>query len=121
MEARKMKRMKRVSKKEPSLLRKLIEIHYEQAQRRKALRLLEKQSWSLDFLSAMLIKAGKSLGDGISLQITDKNGVKMQLTYDKAVENMNSNNVLSMNNDDIFNRLDDDAAVEDFIIRHNVR
>lgn len=112
--------MKRVNKKEPSLLRKLIEIHYEQAQRRKALRLLEKQSWSLDFLSAMLIKAGKSLGDGISLQITDKNGVKMQLTYDKASENINSN-VLNMSNDDIFNRLDDDAAVEDFIIRHNVR
>ena len=46
--------------KEPSLLRKLIEIHYEQAKRRKALRLLEKQSWSIDFLSMLLVKAGKS-------------------------------------------------------------
>lgn len=105
--------------KEPSLLRKLIEIHYEQAKRRKALRLLEKQSWSIDFLSMLLVKAGKSLGSGVQLEITDKNGVKLRLTYDKALK-ADANQQMSADTD-IFNKLDDSAAVEDFIMRHSVR
>lgn len=105
--------------KEPSLLRKIIDIHHEQALRRKALRTLEKQSWSFDFLSLLLVKAGQMLGDGVTLQITDKNGVKLQLTYDQAKANTDKN-VLNVA-DDIFSKLDDDAAVEDFILRHNVR
>ena len=105
--------------KEPTLLRKLIDIHYEQARRRKALRLLEKQSWSIDFLSMLLVKAGKSLGHGVQLEITDKNGVKLRLTYDQAAR-ADSNVQLSADTD-IFNRLDDSAAVEDFIMRHNTR
>lgn len=106
-------------KKEPSLLRKLIEIHYEQARRRKALRLLEKQSWSIDFLSMLLVKAGKSLGHGIQLEITDKNGVKLHLTYDQAAKA--SANSQFTDDSDIFNMLDDSMAVEDFIRRHNTR
>lgn len=105
--------------KEPSLLRKLIEIHYEQAKRRKALRLLEKQSWSIDFLSMLLVKAGKSLGHDIQLEITDKNGVKCSLTYSQAAR-ADSNRQVS-DDTDIFNKLDDSAAVEDFIMRHSVR
>lgn len=105
--------------KEPSLFRKLVEIHYEQAKRRKALRLLEKQSWSVDFLSMLLVKAGKSLGHDIQLEITDKNGVKCRLTYSQAAR-ADSNRQMS-DETDIFNKLDDSAAIEDFIMRHSVR
>ena len=114
-----MMKMRIKTKKEPTLLRKLIDIHHEQAMRHKAIRLLEKQSWSLDFLSLMLVKAGRVLGDGIDLEIIDKNGVHLKLTYNKAVENVQHSPVDM--SEDIFNKLDDDAAVEDFILRHNVR
>lgn len=105
--------------KEPSLLRKLIEIHYEQAKRRKALHLLEKQSWSVDFLSMLLVKAGKSLGHDIQLEITNKDNVKLRLTYNQAAR-ADSNRQMS-DDTDIFNKLDDSTAVEDFIMRHSVR
>ena len=103
--------------KEPSLFRKLVEIHYEQAQRRKALRTLEKQAWSLDFLSLMLVRASKLAGTGLSLEITDKNGVKLNLNYDKAA----ASDYNDYFDDNIFNKLDDDAAVNKFITQHNTR
>lgn len=110
--------MRKDKVKEPSLLRKIISIHYEQAQRRKALRILEKQSWSFDFLSMLLVKAGKSLGDGVQLDITNKDGTKLTLTYNQALRSDTS----GINpDDDIFNRLDDDAAVEEYIRRHSRR
>ena len=40
--------------KEPSLLRQIIAIHYEQTRRAKALRILKKQTWSIEFLSTLL-------------------------------------------------------------------
>ena len=105
--------------KEPSLLRKLIDIHYEQARRRRAIRILERQAWSFDFLSLLLVKAGKQLGNGVALEITDKNGVRMTLTYNRALQS-DANSALDPDGD-IFNRLDDGAAVDDFIRRHSVR
>ena len=56
---------------EPSLLRKIIEIHFEQARRRKAIRQLQKQSWSFDFLALLLVKASQVSGQNLSLSITD--------------------------------------------------
>lgn len=114
-----MRRRKEKKQKEPSLVRKLIDIHYEQAKRRKAVRIMEKQAWSFDFLSMLLVKAGRQLGDGVQLDITDKNGVKMTLSYSRAVQS-DANTALDTDND-IFNRLDDKAAVDDFIRRHSVR
>lgn len=104
------KRAKR--KKEPSVLRKMVDILWEDAKRRRALRLLERQSWGLDFLSAALARAGRGLGEGLVMVITDRNGVRMELRYEDARERAVE--------DSVFMRLDDDAFVERFI-RENAR
>ena len=82
--SKKNKTQKKKREKEPSLLSKIIDIYFEQARRRKALRLLQKQSWSFDFLALLLVKASKLQGRGLSLVITDRSGVSYTLTYDKA-------------------------------------
>lgn len=102
--------------KEPSLLRQIIAIHYEQAKRRKALRILEKQHWSVDFLSTLLLKSAKMLGTPLELTIVSPDDVKLVITAkdlktdDGRIDDM-----------DIFNHLDDNAAVNDFIARHSTR
>ena len=103
---------KQRKRKEPSILRKMVEALWEDAQRRKALRLLERQAWSLDFLSMALMKAGRHLNDGLVMVITDRNGVKMELRYEDVKDRADEDNV--------FMHLDDDSFVERFI-RENAR
>ena len=103
--------------KEPSLLVKLFRIYYEQAKRRRALRLLQKQSWSFDFLALLLVKASKVVNQGLSLTITDREGVKYTLTYDKAKQS----DAVARLDDSIFDHLDDDTAVTDYIMKNSVR
>lgn len=103
--------------KELSLLRQLIIIRHEQALRRKAIRIMEKQSWSMDFLSALLVRAGKTLGTGVQLTIENKDGQKVTLTYQKAEQSVN----LDAFDMDIFNQLDNDVAVAKFIREHSTR
>ena len=103
--------------KEPPLLRKIIEIHFEQVKRQRVIRQLQKQSWSFDFLALLLVKASKISGQNLSLTITDKNGVSYTITYDKAKE---ADSVRQLG-DTIFNHLDDDAAVADFIAKNSRR
>ena len=95
------------------MLRKMVEVLYEDVKRRKALRLLEKQAWSLDFLSMALLKAGRHLDEGLVMVITDRNGVKMELRYDDVKDRTEEDNV--------FMRLDDDSFVEKFIAANAVR
>lgn len=102
--------------KEPSLFRKIIEVYFERAKRRKALWLLQKQEWSFDFLALLLVKASKLAGKNLSLVVTDKSGTKYTLLYDMA-KNADSLNTLD---DSIFNHLDDDIAIDSFI-RNNSR
>lgn len=102
--------------KEPSLLYKIITIHFEQAKRRKALRLLEKQSWSVDFLSTLLLKAARMYGSPLELTIHSPNGAVMRITAkDLATDDGR------IDDTDIFNHLDDKKAVDDFIARHSTR
>lgn len=103
--------------KEPSLFRKLIDIYFEQARRRKALRTLQRQSWSFDFLALLLVKASKMAGHGLSLVVSDREGKSYTLTYDSA---RNADSLKSMD-DSIFDHLDDEAAVSSFISKHSVR
>lgn len=99
--------------KEPGLIRQLIAIHYEQAKRRKALRILNKQEWSVEFLEALIVHAAKDLKKNIVITIESPAGHKLEI---KSVEGINRYD----DNDDIFNHLDDQAAVERFI-RENSR
>lgn len=102
-------------KKEPGLLRQIIAIHHEQALRRKALRTLVKQEWSVDFLIALIRKAADIKKDKIELEIVNKEGVHLLIS---SVSPMNER---LDDSDDIFNHLDDDAAVARFIREHAAR
>lgn len=99
--------------KEPSLLRKVIEIHYEQARRRKALRILQKQSWSIDFLSTLLLKSARMLGSPLELTIVSPENIACKITAKDLTTDDGK-----IDDTDIFNHLDDQAAVNDFIYRH---
>lgn len=102
--------------KEPSLFRQIIAIHYEQARRRKALRLLEKQHWSVDFLSTLLLKSAKMLGTSLQLTIVSPDDVKLVITA-KDLKTDDGR----IDDSDIFNHLDDESAVNDFIAKHSTR
>ena len=113
-----MKKQKKIKKeREPSLLRKIILIHYEQNKRRKVVRQLQKQSWSFDFLALLLVKASKIANQNLSLTITNKDGTSYTLTYDKAKESP----AIDQLDDSIFNHLDDDAAIADYIAKNSRR
>ena len=99
---------------EPSLFRQIIAIQYEQAKRRKALRILNKQTWSVEFLEYLVQKAARTLNREVTFTVTSPAGHKLDI---KAVRNWTSK---LDDSDDIFNHLDDQAAVEAFI-RENSR
>lgn len=98
--------------KEPSLLRRIVEIHHEQATRRKALRILNKQQWSVEFLEYLVKNAAQQLNQDIVVEIESPSGHKLRILSAKASYH-------GLNNDnDIFNKLDDQTAVEQFISDH---
>lgn len=100
--------------KEPGLLRQIIAIHYEQAKRRKALRELAKAEWTWEFLESIVTHAADMQKKDIEIVIERKNGDKIIIS---SVKNRNTN----LKEDfDIFNHLDDQAAVDRFI-RENAR
>lgn len=110
---RKRKDIKRKVKK-PSLLRQLLVIHMEQAKRHKALRLLSQQVWSVEFLEYLVEHASKMNGREISLLIEDVDGRKLTI---RSTGNANSLEY----GDSIFNHLDDQRAVDEFIAQNSRR
>ena len=100
--------------KEPGLLRQIIAIHYEQAKRRRALRTLAKAEWTWEFLEAVVTHAADMQKKDIEIVIERRNGDRIIIS---SVKNRNTN----LKEDfDIFNHLDDQAAVDRFI-RENAR
>ena len=96
-------------RKESSLFRQIIAIHFEQAKRRKALRQLAKAEWTWEFLESVITHAADLKKKDIEIMIECKNGNKIFIS---SVKNRSSN----LKEDyDIFNHLDDDAAVQRFI------
>ena len=104
------------AQKQPSLFRQIIAIHYEQAKRRKALRLLERQHWSVDFLSTLLLKAAKMMNTSLELTIVSPDNVKLVITAKDLKTDDNR-----IDDTDIFNHLDDQAAINDFVTKHSTR
>lgn len=98
--------------KEPSLLRQIIEIHYEQAKRRKALRQLAKAEWTWEFLESVITHAADLQKKDIEIVIECRDDKKIRIS---SVKNRNT----GLREDyDIFNHLDDQAAVDRFIREH---
>lgn len=102
---------------EPSLFRQMVTIHFEQCRRRKAMRILMKQEWSIDFLTLLLVKGAKLSNQGMQLVITSPGGIRLTMTTTEAVKNGS----LYDDDNDIFNKLDDSAAVNAFIREHSRR
>lgn len=100
--------------KEPSLLQKLIDIHHEEAMAKRAMRLLSKQQWSVDFLCYLCGKAAKLSGSPVEITVTSPS--KQALTI-RSVDMAELNKM----DESILDKLDDAAAVEDFIKRHSTR
>ena len=103
-------------RKEPGVLGKVARALYEDAMRRRAIRILERQAWGLEFLSMALVKAGRHLGEGLALAIENRDGTRIVLTYDDALR---SESVKAMD-ESIFMHLDDELAIERFV-RENSR
>lgn len=98
--------------KEPSLLRQIVAIHYEQAKRRKALRILNKQKWSVEFLEYLVKNAAQQLNQDIIVELESPAGHKLRILSTQAsMHNLNTD-------DSIFNHLDDKSAIEQFIRDH---
>lgn len=103
--------------KEPSLLRKVVDIYWHRVKAARAERILFKQTWSIELLSRMLVTAAKLSGDyTMQLVITNKDGMAVTLTCDKAVHYGQGGDT-----ETILDKLDNDAAVAEFIKRNTRR
>lgn len=102
----------RVKNKQPSLLRQIVSIHFEQAKRRKALRILNKQEWSVEFLEYLVMHAAQQLNNNIVIEVESPEGRKMRIS------SVNLKTDTAALDSDILNKLDDQAAVEAFIQKH---
>lgn len=96
------------------LLRTIIEIHKEQALRHKALRLLAKQQWSVEFLSALVAEAARQLEKNVVITVENVDGHKIHISSTTDSGKLNYS-------DSIFDKLDDEAAIDSFIAKHSTR
>lgn len=101
--------------KEPGLIRQVIAVKYEQAKRRKALRILNKQEWSVEFMEYLCEHAAKVLNKDIVITVISPAGHKLE------IKSVAEHAMGLMADDDIFNKLDDDVAVAEFIREHSRR
>jgi hypothetical protein len=94
----------------PSFIKQAFTLAYERAQTRKALRLLAKQDWSVDFLTAMLIRASNQAGRPLEMSITGPSGSTIRMnTIDTTPSNQ------AYRDDSIFNHLDNELKIRQFI------
>lgn len=106
--------MKKTKTKTPSLLSKLIDIHHENALTKKALRTLSKQKWSVEFLCHLCAKAAQLTNSPVEITIVDKDKREIHIrSIDLQKENLYEESILD--------KLDDTAAVNDFIKKHATR
>jgi hypothetical protein len=74
----------------------------------RALRLMNKQTWSVEFLTALLYRASKTYNTQLEMEIVSKDGVKL-------VVRTTDTNKTQYKDDDILQHLDDEVKVSQFI------
>lgn len=90
------------------MIKEIIGIYWERAKMRKALRLLNKQTWSVEFLTKLLVKAANVSKQKLEMEIISRDGTRLVVrTQDLDI---NSNN----GSFDIFDHLDDDIKLREF-------
>lgn len=88
------------------MFKQLISIWHEKYQTHKALRLLSKQEWSIEFLTAMLIRASKVSNTPLEMSIHNGN---------KSIVVRTADSVSKYKDDSIFDHLDNELRVSEFI------
>lgn len=110
-----MKRTKKnKQKKDKSLLRKFIEVAWEQGQRRKALRILSQQEWSVEFLIYLLVRASQLQQRGLELIVQKADGTTLRLSSSNPGDVMDKYG----NDDNILDHLDEPEVVDAYIRRN---
>lgn len=105
-----------VKEKKVSLLRKIVDVYWNQVQVARAKRILVKQTWSMEFISQVLATAAKLNGNyDMQVTITNKDGMAITLTASACRHTLSADSSGS-----ILDQLDNDAAVAQFI-RQNSR
>lgn len=102
------KKVKEPKVKRPTLLRKIIEIHHEEAMRKKALRILTKQEWSVEFFVYLCAKAAKLTGNPVEIVITSPSKQELKIRSTDGIDKD------LYDEDNILNHLDDTAYVNKF-------
>ena len=100
--------------KEKSLFRKFVEVAWEQLQRKKALRILSKQEWSIDFLTYLLVRSTRKSSLPLALIVKSPSGETLQVISSATA-------VMPRyldDSDDILNHLDEPNVVEEYIRRN---
>jgi hypothetical protein len=92
-----------------NFLKQLWDLIVERRRTRKALRLLAKQEWSVEFLEALLVRASRTAGKPLQMEVVSPQGVRLVVT---TLEEKRGGTLKSEN---IFDRLDDAVAVNQFI------
>jgi methyl coenzyme M reductase alpha subunit len=86
-----------------------LDVIAEDVRRRKALRIMNKQEWSVEFLEKLLIRASKSYSKGIELELVSPLGQRLIIrSTDAAVKKL-------AEEDDILLHLDNEVKVQQFI------
>jgi hypothetical protein len=101
--------------KQPSFIKQAWNLMVERSHTRKALRLLSKQEWSIDFLTAMLIRASNVTRQSYEMEIHGPHGTKIVIRTIDAPTNS------AYRDESIFNHLDDELKVKQFIESVNKR
>jgi hypothetical protein len=81
----------------------------------KALRILNKQTWSVEFLTALLVRAANASHQQLAMTITGPGGIAVHI-------NTIDDNAPALQDDNVFNHLDDDVYIKQFMesINHGV-
>jgi len=106
--------MSNKTQRQPSFIRQAWELFTERYKTRKALNMLSKQEWSIEFLTAMLIRAANLSHQPLEMVITN-HGQSIKIS---TVNNPGS---AAFKDDSIFNHLDDELKVKQFIESVNKR
>ena len=107
--------MKQKKYKPPSFVRQLVDLQIERYKTHKALRQLVNNEWSVEFLTAMLVRASNITHQPLEMTITNKAGTSIK------VNTVDTPNTAAYNDDSIFNHLDDELKVRQFVESMNKR
>ena len=92
-----------------SIWSEMWQLWIERCKTKKALRILNKQEWSIEFLTAMLIRASRITGQPLEMTIVGPGSVAVQ------INTMDNPQSAVYRDESIFNHLDDDLKIQSFI------